>query len=108
MNPCKVARQTSPPSGSQIPADHRVLLFSYAFPPMQVQMTPAVLKGMAGLSHLGYKVDVLCADSFSPFLPLDKSLLSYTSEHFGEIFRVRPKLGFLGKLRQKSTALARV
>ena len=71
-------------------------------------MTPAVLKGMAGLSRLGYQVDVLCADSFSAFLPQDDSLLAYASELFCEIFRVRPRLGILGRLRQKSTALARV
>jgi glycosyltransferase involved in cell wall biosynthesis len=108
MNRDLVAGGMSRHSGGHDPADHRVLLFSYAFPPMQVQMTPAVLKGMAGLSRLGYKVDVLCADSFSPFLPQDNSLLTYASEHFGEIFRVRPKFGILGRLRQKSTALARV
>ena len=75
---------------------------------MQVQMTPAVLKGMAGLSRLGYQIDVLCADSFYAFLPQDDSLLAYASEHFGEIFRLRPRLGILWWLRQKSTALARV
>jgi hypothetical protein len=90
------------------PANHKILLFSYAFPPMQVPMAPAVLKGMAGLSRLGYKVDVLCADSFSSFLPQDNSLLTYASEHFGEIFRVRPKLGIVWRLRQKSKALSRV
>ena len=108
MNRDQVAGGTSRHNGGQDPADHRVLLFSYAFPPMQVQMTPAVLKGMAGLSRLGYKVDVLCADSFSPFLPQDNSLLPYATKHFGEIFRLRPKFGILGRLRQKSTAIARV
>jgi len=108
MNRDQVAGGTSSHNGGQDPADQRVLLFSYAFPPMQVQMTPAVLKGMAGLSRLGYKVDVLCADSFSPFLPQDDSLLAYASEHFSDVFRVQPKLGIVGRLRQKSTALARV
>jgi len=108
LNRGEVTGSTNWHSEGQDPADRRLLLFSYAFPPMQVQMTPAVLKGMAGLSRLGYKVDVLCADSFSPFLPQDNSLLSYASEHFGEIFRVRPKLGILGRLRQKSAALARI
>ena len=42
----------------------RVLLFSYAFPPMQVQMMPAVFKPMAAIAQQGYTVDVLCADSF--------------------------------------------
>lgn len=108
MDRDQVAGGTSRHNGGQDPADQRVLLFSYAFPPMQVQMTPAVLKGMAGLSRLGYKVDVLCADSFSPFLPQDDSLLAYASEHFSDVFRVQPKLGIVGRLRQKSTALARV
>ena len=46
----------------------RLLLFSYAFPPMQTQMTPVVVKTMALLSRSGYEVDVLCAAPFSHHL----------------------------------------
>lgn len=68
----------------------KILLFSYAFPPMQVQMTAAVLKPMAAIAQLGYEVDVLCADSFSPHLPLDKSLLPFANESFSQVTRLNP------------------
>ncbi len=84
----------------------RVLLFSYAFPPMQVQMTPAVLKPMGAFSRYGYEVDVLCAAPFSPFLPRDESLLPYAEKHFGEVTRLSPPEGLLGKLRQRSKVLS--
>ena len=45
-------------------AKGRILLFSYAFPPMQVQMTAAVYKPMAAIARSGFAVDVVCADSF--------------------------------------------
>ena len=86
----------------------KVLLFSYAFPPMQVQMTPAVLKPMAAFAELGYAVDVLCADSFSPHLPLDTSLLPYAESAFRRVTRLRPPRGIRGFLQRHSEVLTRV
>ncbi|MBI5429901.1 MAG: hypothetical protein HY938_05520 [Nitrosomonadales bacterium] len=86
----------------------KVLLFSYAFPPMQVQMTPAVFKPMAAIAHLGYQVDVVCADSFSPHLPLDNSLLPYAEQTFSDIYRLNPPKGLVGFLKGRSNVLSRV
>ena len=36
-----------------------ILLFSYAFTPMQVQMSPTVFKPMAAIAKLGCEADVL-------------------------------------------------
>lgn len=71
----------------------KILLFSYAFPPMQVQMTPAVCKPMAAMVKLGYEVDVVCADSFSPHLATEDSLLPYVNKHFVNIHRLKPDFG---------------
>jgi glycosyltransferase involved in cell wall biosynthesis len=79
-------------------AQRRVLLFSYAFPPMRVQMTPAVTKAMAGISRLGYEIDVLTAGSFEPFLKRDDSLLPYCERHFARIFRLEPSRRVFSKL----------
>lgn len=86
----------------------RVLLFSYAFPPMQVQMTAVVFKPMAAISRKGFGVDVLCADSFSPHLPLDDSLLPYANKTFPNVFRLNPSSGLSGKLQGHSKILSRV
>lgn len=85
-----------------------ILLFSYAFPPMQVQMTPAVFKPMAAIAQLGYTVDVLCADSFCRELPLDISLLPHAEQVFFNITRLNPHKGLLGLLQRKSKILSRV
>jgi hypothetical protein len=66
----------------------KILLFSYAFPPMQVQMTPAVFKPMAALVEMGYEVDVLCADALQTRLPIDTSLLSAAEKTFPNITRL--------------------
>ncbi|MGE8637356.1 MAG: hypothetical protein ACN6PR_01855 [Achromobacter sp.] len=86
----------------------RILLFSYAFPPMQVQMTAAVYKPMAAIARSGYDVDVLCADSFCPELPLDASLLPHAERTFGKIDRLRPAGGFVSRLRSASRVFDRV
>lgn len=88
------------PSDSRLPAMGKILLFSYAFPPMQVQMTPAVFKPMAAIARLGYQVDVVCADSFSPQLSLDNSLLPYAEQTFPNIYRLNPPDGLIGKLHR--------
>jgi hypothetical protein len=86
----------------------RILLFSYAFPPMQVQMTAAVVKPMAALVASGYKVDVICADSFCKELPLDESLMPFAIAKFGKITRLKPSNGFLNRLKQSSRIWSRV
>lgn len=86
----------------------RVLLFSYAFPPMQVQMTPAVFKPMAAIAQQGYAVDVVCADSFCKELPLDHSLSPHAERMFSNITRLNPPKGLLGWVQQNSKALSRV
>lgn len=96
------------PANPLPPAKGRVLLFSYAFPPMQVQMTPAVFKPMAAIARLGYAVDVVCADSFCPHLPLDNSLVTYAENTFSNIFRLNPPGGLVGKLQRRSKILSNV
>ncbi len=86
----------------------RILLFSYAFPPMQVQMTAAVYKPMAALARSGYDVDVVCADSFCAELPLDHSLLPFAEKTFGKIDRLRPAKGLMTLLRSSIRKLDRV
>lgn len=86
----------------------RVLLFSYAFPPIQVQMSPAVVKPMAAFARYGFHVDVLCAEPFSVFLRSDHSLLSYVKEHFDTVTRLSPSEGLISKLRRYSRILSLV
>ncbi|MGN6661903.1 MAG: hypothetical protein ACTHKN_23185, partial [Achromobacter mucicolens] len=86
----------------------RILLFSYAFPPMQVQMTAAVYKPMAALARSGYDVDVVCADSFCAELPLDHSLLPFAENTFGRIDRLRPAKKLMSLVRSSIRKLDRV
>lgn len=91
---------------SSRPADNlvgerRVLLLSYAFPPVQVPMTPAVVKPMAGLRSHGYAVDVFTAEPFSWLLSTDDSLLSYAEKNFDSIHRVAPPLRLLDGIRHR-------
>jgi hypothetical protein len=87
----------------------RVLLFAYAFPPMQVQMTPAVFKPMAALARLGYEVDVVCAGSFCKELPLDDSLLPMAERTFRDVTRLEPSVrGLRAWAHQRWKTLTRV
>ncbi len=86
----------------------RILLFSYAFPPMQVQMTAAVYKPMAAIARSGFAVDVVCADSFCRELPLDHSLMSFAEKTFGVITRLRPSASLMSRLRMSSRVFSRV
>lgn len=90
------------------PVRGRILLFSYAFPPMQVQMTAAVYKPMAALVRAGYEVDVVCADSFCAELPLDVSLLPFAEDAFSSITRLRPSQSLLSKARVSSRIFSRI
>lgn len=86
----------------------RILLFSYAFPPMQVQMTAAVYKPMAAIARSGFAVDVVCADSFCKELPLDDSLLPFAENTFSTITRLTPSRGLVSRLRLSSRVFSRV
>lgn len=97
-----MTNQISIPNDKRPPSRGRVLLFSYAFPPMQTQMTPAVVKPMAGLVRQGYEVDVLSAEQFSPHLGRDESLIPYVEKHFGNVIRLKPPSNLIGKLRMGS------
>ena len=83
-----------------------LLLFSYAFPPMQVQMAPVVARSMAGLAQLGYQTDVVAAEAFGPHLPQDSSLLPYVAEHFRSIHRLLPDERFITRRWRYSQAWA--
>ncbi|AUB84541.1 glycosyltransferase [Candidatus Thiodictyon syntrophicum] len=67
-----------------------LLVFSYAFPPMRVQMAPVVAKPMAGLARRGHRIDVVTAQAFGPHLGEDDSLSDYTAQHFRSIQRLSP------------------
>ncbi len=95
-------------SSTQIKLKGRVLLLSYAFPPMQVQMTAAVVKPMAALAKAGFKIDVLCADSFCKELPLDESLSDFCELSFESVQRLRPDMGVWSRFRSSSRIVPRV
>lgn len=86
----------------------RLLLFSYAFPPMQTQMAPVAAKPMAALGRLGYEVDVLCAAPFSKYLGRDDSLLPYTKKNFRNIISLQPRNDLIGRLRERSIILSKM
>lgn len=90
------------------PVKGRILLFSYAFPPMHVQMTAAVYKPMAAIARSGFSVDVVCADSFCKELPLDYSLLQFAEDTFGTITRLRPSPSLASRLRASSLIFSRI
>jgi hypothetical protein len=69
--------------------DKRVLLFSYAFPPLQVPMTPVVFKPMAALSRHGYVVDVLTGPPRCASLTEDRSLATSVSRCFPVVTRLK-------------------
>ena len=89
-------------------AKGRILLFSYAFPPMQVQMTAAVYKPMAAIARSGFAVDVVCADSFCRELPLDYSLIPFAEKTFGTITRLLPSTDLMSRVRTSSRVFSRV
>lgn len=84
----------------------RLLVVSYAFPPMQAQMSPTVAKPMAGLAALGWQIDVVCANAFSAYLSKDDSLMPYVKMHFGEVFRLGPPRALLNRIRIRLPVVA--
>jgi glycosyltransferase involved in cell wall biosynthesis len=60
----------------------RVLVLTYALPPMHVQMTPVLLKPLAALTRLGIAADVVTVRDFPPILPRGHDLLAYADGIF--------------------------
>lgn len=69
----------------------KILVLSYAFPPISVAMAACVAKAVASLKHANHSPDVVCADAFLPFIPRDESLLDYIAKATLNIWRVRAK-----------------
>jgi len=67
----------------------RVLVFGYAFPPMQVQMSPVAARAVAGLRQQGFAVDVLAGENFLPFIPSDSSLMPYVQRHSEKVHYIQ-------------------
>ncbi|MBX9726819.1 MAG: hypothetical protein K2X09_06100 [Rickettsiales bacterium] len=81
----------------------KILVLSYAFPPISVAMAPCVAKAVASLKHGNHSPDVLCADAVLPFIPRDESLLDYVAKSTLNIWRVRAKekkSGFFARYKQ--------
>jgi len=81
----------------------KLLVVSYAFPPLQVPVSPCVAKVVSGLKKIGYSIDVVCADSFLPYLSHDNSLLPYIAESCSKVVRLTPlpaKKSFYSKCKQ--------
>ena len=60
----------------------RILVLTYAFPPMHVQMTSASLKPIAGLAKIGAFADVLTVKNFPRVLPRNSDLCAYAESIF--------------------------
>jgi glycosyltransferase involved in cell wall biosynthesis len=84
----------------------RVLVVSYAFPPVKAQMAPIVAKPMAGLARLGYHVDVVCAEPFSRYLDREECLLPYVQSHFSNVHRLPAPRNLLSRLRTRLPFIA--
>jgi glycosyltransferase involved in cell wall biosynthesis len=60
----------------------RILVLTYAFPPMQVQMTPVSLKPLAALAKLGIVADVIADRNFPSIFPRSGDLVAYANDIF--------------------------
>lgn len=91
----------SPGGGSAVAG--AVLLVAYAFPPIQVQMSPVVARLAAGLHALGFAVDVIAADpaAASAPLPRDDGLLDYVEANCRRIQRIGSAPGWWRRLLQR-------
>ena len=69
-------------------AGRKILVFSYAFPPLAVAVSPCVVKNMAALARLGYTIDVICAEHVMPSIGKDDSLTTYTEKSFSKVIRI--------------------
>src|ERR1700674_2473892 len=68
------------------PCKARILLLSYAFPPIQVPMAPVATKLAVGLAKLGCHVHVVCGPPLEP--RLDASLLPYARQNAASIRQI--------------------
>ena len=66
----------------------RLLLLSYAFPPVALPEAPLSAKRMGNLP--GYDVDVVCIRPFGRTVRADSSLNLYVAERFGRVERIAP------------------
>jgi hypothetical protein len=68
----------------------RILLISYAFPPLQVPMSQVAAKLVAGLTKQGCRVDVVAGGPFDARFGFDPSLLPYVRRNSASIRYVLP------------------
>ena len=80
----------------------RILLASYAFPPLQVPMSQVAAKLAAGLSKQGCQVDVITAGPFDVRFGFDPSLLPYVHRNTASIRYVFPSAWASIKARARS------
>ena len=66
----------------------KILLLTYAFPPLQAPESFLSAKGLAKIQS--YEVDVLTIDSSMIDYAKDKSLKNYVKDNFGKIYRAKP------------------
>ena len=68
----------------------RILLVSYAFPPLQVPMSQVAAKLAAGLAKQGCRVDIIAGAPFDARFGFDPSLLPYARRNTASIRYIRP------------------
>lgn len=66
----------------------RLLVISFALPPIGVQMSPVAARVVAELVNAGFVVDVVSASTGVCPLPVDDSLSGYLSEHAASVVRL--------------------
>ena len=69
-------------------AKHRILVVSYAFPPIAVQMTAITMKGALAFKMAGYQVDAIHLDDLNNSLPKSDDFHSLVSEIFTKVISI--------------------
>jgi hypothetical protein len=87
MSPVERTAAGRPAGAGQAPS---VLVLAYAFPPIQVPMSPVASRLVAGLHGLGFDIDVICAHPDVWPLPREDSLLDYANAHCRRVQRLLP------------------
>ena len=67
---------------------HRVLLLTYAFPPLQAAESFLCVKALAKIKS--FDIDILTIDTSQLGLAIDNSLENYSVRNFNKIYRVHP------------------
>ncbi|WP_435189553.1 hypothetical protein ACMAZA_01950 [Pseudothioglobus sp. nBUS_23] len=70
------------------PLNKKILLLTYAFPPLQSSESFLSIKALAKIENID--IDILTIDARKIGYDLDSSLDTYTNKYFGEIYRVSP------------------